>query len=73
MEVYNSEPHNCKNKKVYFESTQGAFKQRYYNHKTSFTHEKYKHSTILSNYEWEIKNRQGIDSILKWEIVKKMS
>ena len=71
VEVYNSEPQNCKNKKVYFGSRQGAFKQRYYNHKTSFTHKKYKHSTSLSNYVWEIKNRQGIDPILKWEIVKK--
>ena len=73
VEVYTSEPHNCKNKKVYFGSTQGALKHRYYNHKTSFTHERYKHSTSLSNYMWEIKNRQGIDPILKWEVVKKMS
>ena len=72
LEVYNSEPHNCKNKKVYFGSTQRTFKQSYYNHKTCFTYEKYKHSTSLSNYVWEIKkNRQGIDPILKWEIVKK--
>ena len=71
VEAYNSEPHNCKNKKVYFGSTQGTFQQSYYNHKTSFTHEKYKHSTSLSNYVREIKNRQGIDLILKWEIVKK--
>ena len=69
VEVYNSEPHNCKNKKVYFGSTQGTFKQRYYNHKTSITREKYKHSTSLLLVE--IKNRQGIDPILKWEIVKK--
>ena len=71
VEVYSGEPHNCKSKKVYFGSTQGAFKHRYYNHRTSFTHKKYKHSTSLSNYVWVIKNRQGIDPILKWEVVKK--
>ena len=72
VEVYNSKPHNCKNKKVYSGSTKGTRKQRHYNDKSSFTHEKYKHSTSLSNYVWEIKNRQGIDPILKWEIVKKI-
>ena len=38
---------------------------------TIIINEKYKHSTSLSNYMWEIKNRQGTDPILKWEIVKK--
>ena len=63
---------NCvvvKIKKVYFGSTQGAFKLRYYNHRTSFSHEKYRHGTSLSNHVWE--NKKGIDPILKWEIVKR--
>ena len=34
-----------KNKKVYFGSTQGDFKIRYYNHRTSFSPEKYRRST----------------------------
>ena len=58
-------------KKRYIGYTQGTFKHRYSNNRNSFTDEKYKHSTSLSDYVWEIKNRQGIDPILKWEVVKK--
>ena len=36
VEVY-SDPNNKRNKKVYFGSTQGEFKTRYYNYKTSFS------------------------------------
>ena len=67
VEVY-SDPGNDRNKKVYFGSTQGEFKTRYYNHRTSFSHEKYRHSTTLSSYVWEVK---GIDPVLKWEVIKK--
>ena len=42
-----------------------------YNHRTSFAHEKYRHSTTLSNYVWEIKDKKGIDPILKWKVRKK--
>ena len=60
-------------KKLYAGSTQGPFKRRYYNHKSSFTHEIYRHKTSLSNYVWEVKNKFGIDTILKWEIMKRSS
>ena len=70
-EVY-SDLSNDRNKKVYFGSTQGEFKTRYYNHRTSFSHEKYRHSTMLSSYVWEVKDKKkGIDPILKWEVIKK--
>ena len=52
VEVYSGEPRNDIDKKVYFGSTQGAFILRYYNHRTSFSHEKYRHSTSLSNHVW---------------------
>ena len=58
VEVYSGEPCGIKDKKVYFGSTQGEFKLRYYNHRTSFSHEKYRHSTSLSNHVWEIKNKK---------------
>ena len=64
VEVY-SNPGNDRNKKVYFGSTQGEFKTRYYNHKTSFSHQKYRHSTYKKI------NKKGIDPILKWEVIKK--
>ena len=70
VEVYR-DPGNDRNKKVYFGSTQGEFKTRYYNHKTSFSNEKYRHSTMLSCYVWEVKDKKGIDPILKWEVIKK--
>ena len=35
-------------KKVYVGSTQGLFKQKYYDHESSFTHEIYRHKTSLS-------------------------
>ena len=54
-----------------YRSTLGEFKTRYYNHKTSFSHEKYRHSTTLSSYVWELKDNKGIDPIMKWEVVKK--
>ena len=63
-----SDPNNKRNKKIYFGSTQGYFKTRYYNHKTSFSHEKYKHSTTLSSDVWEFKDNKGIDPIMKWEV-----
>ena len=64
VEVY-SDSSNKRNKKIYFGSTQGDFKTRYYNHKTSFSHEKYRHSTTLSSYVWELKDNKGIDPIMK--------
>ena len=69
VEVY-SDPGNDRNKKVYFGSTKGEFKTRYYNHRTSFSHEKYRHSTTLASYVWEVKDKKGIDPILKWEVIK---
>ena len=58
---------------MYVDSTKGPFKQRYYDHKSSFAHEIDRHKTKLSNYVWEVKNKFGIDPILKWEIVKRCS
>ena len=50
-----------------------AVSNKYYDHKSSFAHEIYRHKTTLSNYVWEVKNKFGIDPILKWEIVKRCS
>ena len=70
VEVYR-DPNNKRNKKIYFGSTQGDFKTRYFNHKTIFSHEKYSHSTTLSSYVWELKDNKEIDPIMKWEVMKK--
>ena len=69
MDVY-SDPCSDKNKKVYSGSAQGEFKIRYYSNRTSFSHEKYRHSITLYIYVWEVKDKEGIDPILKWEVIK---
>ena len=66
MEVYSGEPCSSKDKKVYFGFIQREFKLRYYNHRTNFSHEKYRHSTSLSNHVWEIKNKKGIERCRKY-------
>ena len=53
---------------MYFGLTQGPFRQRYYDHKSSFMHK-----TSLFNYAWDVKNIFGINHILKWEIGKRCS
>ena len=70
VEVY-SDSNNKRNKKIYFGSTQADFKTRFYNHRTSFSHEKYRYSTALSSYVWELKEKQWVDPIMKWEVIKK--
>ena len=66
-EVLNPSSNNSNDK--YVGSMQGPFKKNITIIKVG-SHMKDK--AILSNYIWEIKNKFGIDPILKWEIVKKM-
>ena len=58
---------------MYVGSKKTPLKQRYYDHKSNFTHEIYRHKTSLFSYIWEVKNKFSIDPILKWEIVKRCS
>ena len=57
-------------KKVYIGLTEKEFKIRWNSHKLSLTNEKYKNSTTLSSYVWELKDRHNIVPVLKWSIVK---
>ena len=50
---------------------QGPVKKRYYNHRSSFVYEVYRHITSLSNYMWEIKKNLSTDPSLKREVVTK--
>ena len=45
MTVTSSEP-----QKLYFGLAEGKWKQRYYNHKKSFNHNRYSHETTLSSH-----------------------
>ena len=55
--------------KVYRGATEGTFKKRYATHTQSFNVEKYKTSTKLSKYIWELK-RDNRQFTLKWENIK---
>ena len=56
--------------KVYIGLTEGEWKKRHSGHKTSFKHKKHSNSTALSTYVWDIKEKQKIDPILSWSILK---
>ena len=52
---------------VYYGLTSDTFKTRFNNHQTSFKNERYKESTTLSGYVWELKQANQIYDV-KWEI-----
>ena len=43
--------------KVYLGTTEGDFKQRFYNHKKSLNYSTYRNGTTLSEYVWDIKEK----------------
>ena len=55
--------------KTYIGLTEGPFKQRYSQHKLSFTHPKYKQSTTLSKFIWDSKTA-GVTPEVSWSISK---
>ena len=55
---------------TYIGLTGDTFKSRYTAHKSSFTHEKYRTSTALSQKIWELKE-SNINYTLSWSILKK--
>mgnify|MGYP001294396990 CR=1 FL=1 len=55
--------------KEYIGLSSNPFKQRYSNHKGSFTHQKHAHSTALSTHIWDLKSR-NIPFSTKWSIQK---
>ena len=54
----------------YYGLTEHTFKQRYNNHTNSFKHVKYKGSTQLSKYIWDLKEKNQ-DYELDWSIKAK--
>ena len=59
-----------KKKRTYIGLRSLEFKKRVSLHKTDFAYKKYKESTKLSNYIWNLKEN-NIKYELKWEILKK--
>ena len=62
--------------KYYYGVTEGDFKTRWRNHKTSFTNANYKNVTELSHYIWELRDQHGIshdDINISWGIEQRSS
>ena len=55
---------------TYYGLTEMTFKDRYYKHKSSITHENNSGHTELSKYFWKLKNT-GLEPKIKWSIKKK--
>ena len=56
--------------KVYLRTAEGDFKERFYNHRTSFNNEGHSTDTALSKYVWEMKEKFKLMPSLKWSISK---
>lgn len=56
--------------KVYIGLTEKDFKVRWNSHKLSINNAKYKNSTSLSTYIWELKDKFNTTPSLKWSIIK---
>ena len=54
--------------KIYFALADTTIKERYRNHNRDFKHEKYKNSTELAKYIWQLK-RDNISFPVKWTII----
>ena len=67
--IYNAEVENISRNetKVYIGLTEYPFKQRYSNHMQSIRHEKYRNSTELSKYVWQLK-KAGKEFKITWSI-----
>ena len=58
------------NTETYTGLTSRTFKDRFYNHRSSFNHEDSEHSTTLSTHIWKLKN-DGTNFNIKWEVLAK--
>ena len=55
---------------TYIGLTENSFKSRYYGHTSSFKNPKYRTSTTLSQYVWDLKDN-NIPHTIKWKIISK--
>ena len=71
--IYRADVINDSNdeEKFYFGLADTTFKERYRNHIRDFNHEKYKNSTELAKYIWQLK-RDNISFSVKWTIITKV-
>ena len=66
--VYHANVKNCTNdEKFYSGVSETPFKERFENHKTEFCYAKYRNSTQLSTYIWQLRDLQMTPKV-SWEI-----
>ena len=70
--VYRADVKNLTNdeEKICLGVTDPPFKERFANHTRDFKHPKYRNSTELSKYVWELKDIR-LSPVIKWSIVAK--
>ena len=61
---------NITDKKTYIGLGSTKWKERYFNHKFTFSHEHLKNHTTLSKHFWFLKNK-GVTPETEWSILKK--
>ena len=71
--MYRADVKNLTNdeKKFYLGVTETPFKERFGNHTRDYKHPKYRNSTELSKYIWELKDA-NISPVIEWSIVTKV-
>ena len=67
--VYEATVKSNDEEKTYTGLTDMTFKERFSSHKSSFTHEKHRDSTALSQYIWQLKDEKK-DHSISWKILK---
>ena len=70
--VYRADVKNVTNdeKKFYLGVTETPFKERFGNHTRDYKHPKYRNSTELSKYIWELKDA-NISPVTEWSVLQK--
>ena len=71
--MYRADVNNLANdeKRFYLGVTETPFKERFGNHTRDFKHFKYRNSTELSKYLWELKDAH-ISPVMEWSILTKV-
>ena len=64
--------HKRDRERVFIGISAGNWKQRWYNHRYSFSNPKHRYQTALSKYFWGLKD-QGLSPQIKWKIIRHSS
>ena len=68
--IYNAQVTTNNTTKNYIGLTEGTFKQRFSQHKSTFKHRKHINSTELSKYIWQLHDKKQ-DFNIKWSIISR--